>query len=260
LAPYLGVKLSSTWAGLNLELRQVGLNWQLLILPADSFEKERVLLEIVPWMGFVDRPEYLHTLQSEKKEYQPLRMLAWPNLCEDGLYSNQTAAEGAWIQLSPFDLYGVERYGRLVDQILQRELVSGYGCALIKVPDQSIGVARQVLGLEVTAEKHEIKVIQALSPEDLIKLERSLVKENASGQARQLKKRHEEIIKLQECPVCSGVVRVICQQPFGFVANCLACKTQRYLRSDGTTKKFEQSLAGLSEFKLVGRRSFVCKI
>lgn len=260
LTPYLGVKLSSTWAGLNLELRQVGLNWQLLILSDDSFKKERVLLEVVPWMGFVDRPDSFHILQSEKQKYQPLRMLAWPNLCEDDSYSSQAATDGVWIQLSPFDLYGVERFGCLVDQLLQRELVTEYGCHITKVPTNSLRVAEKVPELYVSSGRHEIRVLQELPPESLEKVGRALFNDNASEQARQLKQRHEEIIGLQKCPVCSNFVKLNHQPPSGFFANCFSCKTKRYLRSSKTGKEYEQSFSGLSEFKQIGRRSFVCQI
>ncbi|CAO1659136.1 DUF2357 domain-containing protein [Halomonas sp. NYA30] len=260
LSPYLGVKLSSTWAGMNLELRQVGLNWQLLVLSADTLRKKRVLLEVIPWMGFVDRPDGFYPLQNDNQNHQPLRVLAWPNLREDSLYSNQSAAEGVWIQLSPFDLYGVERYGYIVDQLLQRELVSEYGCALIKIPARTMELAGQVSGLEVSAEQNEIKVLEALSSENLEKIERSLISENAFEQAKLLKKRHEEIIKLQTCPVCSEFVKLKNQQPVGFSLDCATCKTKRYLRINGERQEYEQSLGGYFEFKRAGRLSFLFRI
>ncbi|WNL42742.1 hypothetical protein RN347_02285 [Halomonas sp. PAMB 3264] len=260
LTPYLGVKLSSTWAGFNLELKQVGFNWQLLVSTADTLSEERVLLEVVPWMGFVGRPVDFYSLQNEKQNYQPLRMLAWPNLCEDSLHSNQAVAEGAWVLLSPFDLYGVERFGYLVDKLLQRELVSDYGRALIKIPAKTIGVAAQLSGLEVSAEKHEIKVLDALAPADFAKIERSLVNENALEQAWKFKKRHEEIMELQKCPICSGFVKLKCQKSTGFSIDCTNCKTQRYLRTKGEGQEYEQILSGNAEFKKVGRRSFIFEI
>lgn len=260
LAPYLGTELSSDWAGLSLELRQADLNWQLLVSRREPNTAEQVLLEVVPWMGVVGRPDDFNSLQNEKQNCQPVRVLAWPNLCEDSLHSNQAAVEGAWVQLSPFDLYGVERFGYLVDQLLQKEMVSGYGYALIKIPAKSIELAGQVSGLEVSTEKHEIKVLEAISPEDYAKIKCSLMNENAAEQASQFRKRNEEITELQKCPVCSSFVKLKCHESIGFVADCINCKTQRYLRTRGESKEYEQILSGNTEFKEVGRRSFIVKI
>ncbi|WP_138441369.1 hypothetical protein [Marinobacter alexandrii] len=258
LTPYLGNEFSSNWAGLNLKLKQVGLDWQLLLSPSDSNRAERVLLEIVPWMGLSDRPEDVQADQNDER--LSARILAWPNLSDDRLYSGEDAIDGVWVQLSPFDLYGVERFGRLVDQLLQRELVSGYGRPIIKVPTRSLEVAENVKRLAVNREKYQIRVLEALSPVDLSNVERSLESENAAAQASELDRRHQEIVALQKCPVCAGSVKVIHQEPSGFVADCGPCKTKRYLRSNGAGLEYEQSLAGLSDFRLVGRRSYSFQI
>jgi hypothetical protein len=258
LTPYLGTEFSSNWAGLNLKLRQVGLDWQLLLSLDDSNRAERVLLEVVPWMGLGDRPEGFPAEQNDER--LSARILAWPNLSDDRFYSGEAASDSAWVQLSPFDPYGVERFGRLVDQLLQRELVFGYGRPIIKVPTRSLEVAESVKGLAASMEKHQIRVLEALSPVDLSNVERLLASENAAAQASDLDRRHQEIVALQKCPVCAGSVKVIHQKPSGFVADCGSCKTKRYLRSNGAGLEYEQSLAGLSEFRLVGRRSFLFQI
>lgn len=258
LFPYIGNKLSSNWAGFDIELRQVGLDWQLVLSSPDSGSDERVLLEVIPWMGLGNR---LQDLSCEQQEtVRPVRMLAWPNLGEESLGSHEAATDGVWVQLSPFDLYGVERFGLLVDQLLQRELVFGYGRVLSKVPTRSIEEARLDAGLEVNPQAHQIRVLKALSQESVLAVEHSLVNENALEQARNLKRRHQEIVELQKCPVCSGFVEVVPQVSNGFIAVCSSCKTNRYLRNNVAGREYEQSLDGLSSFKTVGRRSFVCQL
>lgn len=258
LIPYLGHNLSSSWAGLHLELRQVELDWQLLLSPDDSSRAEQILLEVVPWMGLGDRPENLPTEQND--DHLSSRVLAWPNLSDDGLYSSEVATDGVWVQLSPFDLYGVERFGYLIDQLLQRELVSSYGRPIIKVPTESLQVAGRVKGLAVKPEKHQIRVLEALAAKDLSNVEQSLASENAAAQASDLHRSQHDIMALQKCPVCAGPVEVIHQEPKGFVADCRSCKTKRFLRSNGVGQEYEQSLSGLRDFRLVGRRSFLFQV
>ena len=250
LFPYIGNKLSSKWAGFDIELRQVGLDWQLLLSSPDSGSDERVLLEVIPWMGLSNR---LQDLSCKRQEtVRPVRMLAWPNLGEEPLGSDEAATDGSWIQLSPFDLYGVERFGLMVDQLLQKELVFGYGSALTKVPTKSLESAHLNAGLKVNPQKHQIRVLTALSQESLMAVEHSLVNENALEQARNLKRRHKEIVELQKCPVCSGFVEVVPQASNGFIAVCSSCKTNRYLRGN----EYEQCLDNEVNFSTIGRRSF----
>ena len=258
LQPYLGSSLKTAWAEMQLELRSVGLDWQLLLTSADDSVAERVLLEVVPWMGFVARPEGIASREVEQDGR--CRILAWPNLDADRLHTDEAFSDGSWLQLSPFDLYGVERFGYLVDQLLQRELVAGYGEPLTKIPTQTLAEAGQVAGLGVNHQSHEFAVLEALSPESLPMLEQSLVGANATAQARQLRRRQQALLALQKCPVCSQSVKVTHQRPDGFIADCLSCKTKRYLRSQQGRREFEQILAGQSEFRLVGRRSFVCQL
>jgi hypothetical protein len=258
LLPYLATNLTSEWAGLNLRLRQVGLDWQLFLPPADSNQVERVLLEVVPWMGFANRPESID--RQLGKNIGLSRVLAWPNLGEDNLQCEGAPTDGSWVQLSPFDLYGVERFGYLVDQLLQRELVSAYGRPIRKVPNKSIDVAAHIAGVEASASAHEIRLVEALPAEVFSKIEGSLIGENALAQAQQLWRRQQEILELEKCPVCSGDVRVIYQQPDGFMADCSSCKTKRYLRSNGRGREYEQCIAGLTDFKQVGRRSFLFQL
>tara|TARA_R110001599_G_scaffold334059_4_gene550219 strand:+ start:410 stop:2245 length:1836 start_codon:yes stop_codon:yes gene_type:complete len=258
LTPYLGTELSSNWAGLNFKLKQVGLNWQLLVSRDELNTVEQVLLEVVPWMGLCDRPDDVQT--EHNHDHPSSRVLAWPGLNDDRLYSSEAATDGVWVQLSPFDLYGAERFGYLIDQLVQKELVSEYGRPIIKVPTQSLKVAEKVKGLAVKSEQDQIRVLEALALVDLSNVERSLEGENAAAQASDLHRRYQDIMALQKCPVCAGSVKVIHQKPSGFAADCGSCKTKRYLRNNGAGLEYEQILAGLSDFRLVGRRSYLFQI
>lgn len=254
LAPYLRTEFSSRWAGLNLELRQVGLDWQLILSPDDSSRTEKILLEVVPWLGLGERP---NELSAEQNFDHPLsRVVAWPKLTDEHLYSSEVPINGIWIQLSPFDLYSVERFGYLIDQLLQRELVAGYGCPILKVPANSLRIAQEIKGLAVESKRHEIRVVEGLSEGDLSMVERSLVDDNAVSQVRELGRRQQEIMVLERCPVCSSPVKLVHQEPSSFATDCKSCKTKRYLRVNGAGVEYEQKLAGSRDFRVVGRRSF----
>ncbi|WP_286715706.1 hypothetical protein [Marinobacter sp. tcs-11] len=254
LVPYLGTELSSRWAGLNLVLRQVGLNWHLLLSSNDSSGLEKILLEVVPWMGLGERPEVPQIKQNLDGTLS--RVLAWPNLSDDHLSSTEAATDGVWVQLSPFDLYGVERFGYVIDQLLQRELVTGYGCPILKVPAKSLRIAKEIKGLVVEPKRHEIRVVEVLTTGDLSRVERSLFDDNAADQVSELGRRQKEIMALERCPVCSSPVKLIHQQPSGFATDCKSCKTKRYLRLNGANVEYEQKLADSRDFQVVGRRSF----
>ncbi|PSL13083.1 hypothetical protein CLV44_11480 [Marinobacterium halophilum] len=258
LLPYLGNKLSSKWARFNIELRQVGFDWQLVLSSADSDSDGRILLEVIPWMSMGSRLHDVSFVLQEKE--RPVTMIAWPNIDDKSLCSGGAATEAIWVQLSPFDLYCVERFGLLVDKLLQSELVSGYSAAITKVPTKTLKSMPFDAGFEVNEEKHQFRILKALTNEHLSKVESSLVHDNALQQTRDLKRRHEEIVELQKCPVCSGPVEVVHQAPSGFIAACSSCKTNRYLRGNAMEREYEQSLDGLISFELVGRRSFLCKL
>ena len=258
LVPYLGTGFTSSWADMELHLTQVGLNWQLLLSPITpnvTNSKNRVLLEVVPWMGLGERPELSQA--SHDLDHSLSRVLAWPNLSEDAFVNGEAATDGVWVQLSPFDLYSVERFGYLIDQLLQRELVAEYGRPITKIPTRSLEVAKQVKGLEVEEHRHQISVFEALSAEDLSKVEKALISENAVGQARALRRRHASLIALKACTVCGASAEIVHQRPTGFVSECRSCATKRYLRASGDGFEFEQNLAGLNDFRQVGRRSFL---
>ncbi len=67
--------------------------------------------------------------------------------------------------------------------------------------------------------------------------------------------RHQELVALQECPVCRTRIRLILQQPAGFKANCGWCATERYLRHQVRHWVYEQKLSGEVDFRKVGRRA-----
>lgn len=258
LTPYLENRSEPEWAGRELRVKQVGLDWQLLLSSAAHGESERVLLEVVPWMGLVSRPEKLASGRPAQSSFE--RILAWPDLDSERSYSVEKPVDDMWIQLSPFDLYGVERFGSVVDQLLQRELATGYGCPLSKVPTKTLELAKQFSGVEVSVDKHELRLYEALSPGDFSKLDFSLLKENATRLSEQLRARHQELVQLQSCPVCDAFVRVVRQRPAGFIAECSTCRTKRFLRSSSAKREYEQRLDGRIEFKDVGRRSFVLSV
>ncbi|GLR62807.1 hypothetical protein [Marinospirillum insulare] len=251
LLPYINSGYSADWAGKHLELRQEGLDWKLLLRsPGDK--GERVLLQVVPWLGFVPRPE---EISQQQPGDSPL-YIAWPNLDEDFSDSAEQPTNDCWIPLSPFDLYAVERFGRVIDQLLQYELAKQYGQPLSKIPNKPLQVAESIKAVSADQERHEMRVLEALQAEDLSKLEKALLDENAEEQARQLSQQNNNIVQLQVCPVCSALTQLVHQSPNSFRIRCRLCRTDRYLIEQSRGKKLQQKLEGSSEFKIVGRRGF----
>lgn len=243
LAPYLDGKDEAQWAGRTLSLRSSGLEWELVsALPGEG---AKVVLTVVPWFSFTERPG--------DAPGQPQRIIAWPALEQ---VSNEAALEAGWIALSPFDLYGVERFGHLVDAILWQPLLQAYGTPITKVPGtvmRGAGEPGSAISLEPGLAQ---MVLREVLPEKyLARLQQALNAANASQQAETLGLRHQELVALQACPLCGSPVRLVLQQPAGFKANCGSCATERYLRHQARHWVYEQKLNAEVDFRKVGRRA-----
>lgn len=243
LAPYLDGKDEAQWAGRTLSLRSSDLEWELVsaIRGADA----KVLLTVVPWFSFTDRPG--------DTPGQPRRVIAWPALEQ---VSNEAALESGWIALSPFDLYGVERFGHLVDAILWQPVLQAYGTPITKVPGTVMrGVGEPVSALSLEPGSAQMVLREVLPEKHLAHLQQALNAANASQQAETLGLRHQELVALQACPVCGAPVRLVFQQPAGFKANCGNCAAERYLRHQARHWVYEQKLNAEVDFRKVGRRA-----
>jgi len=252
LLPYMKQQFIAEWAGAHLELRQDGFDWSLALTSPDKKEM-RVLLKVIPWLGLVSRPE-------EIKPKAPFTLIAWPNLNEDLENSDEAPTDGCWVPLSPFDLYVVERLGRVIDQILHRELVSDYGQPLQKIPTKSLEHINGLEGLAISEQYHEIRILEELQPETLSKVKEALLNENAAQQAKQLEHLNHKINQLQICPVCSSKTKLVPQQSNGFRISCDSCKTKTYFQRLPKAMEYMQELEGFVDFKKVGRRGFVVNI
>lgn len=243
LAPYLNGRDEAQWAGRTLSLRSSGLEWELV--SAITGEDAKVVLTVVPWFSFTERPD--------DTPGQPVRIIAWPALDQ---VNNEAALEAGWIALSPFDLYGVERFGHLVDSILWQSLLQAYGTPITKVPGTVMrGAGEQVSAISLEPELAQMVVREVLPEKHLAQLQQSLHAANAIQQAETLGLRHQELVALQACPVCGSPVRLVLQQPAGFKANCDSCATERYLRHQARHWVYEQKLNAEVDFRKVGRRA-----
>lgn len=243
LHPYLDGKEEAQWAGRTLSLRSSGLEWELVssIRGTDA----KVVLTVVPWFSFTERPGHIPG--------QPQRIIAWPALEQ---VSNEAAFEAGWIALSPFDLYGVERFGQLVDSILLQPMLQAYGQPITKVPGAVMhGAGEPVTAFTLEPAAARMVLREVLSQKRLAQLQQALNAENASQQAETLGLRHQELVALQACPVCGKTVRLVFQAPSGFKANCSGCATERYLRHQARHWVYEQKLNGEVDFRKVGRRA-----
>ncbi|EJM69377.1 hypothetical protein [Pseudomonas sp. GM55] len=243
LEPYLQGKDEAQWAGRTLSLRPSGLEWELSssIRGADA----KVLLTVVPWFSFTDRPGDAHG--------HPQRVIAWPALDQ---VSNEAALDAGWIALSPFDLYGVERFGHLVDSILWQPVLQAYGKPITKVPSTVMhGAGEPVSAISLEPGAARMVVREVLPDKRLAQLQQALSAANASPQAEALLLRQLELVALQACPVCEEPVSLVFQQPAGFKANCGRCTIERYLRHQARHWEYEQKLGGEVDFRKVGRRA-----
>lgn len=246
LRPYLHGQDEGIWAGRRIRLQQSGLEWQLVRFASSEHAAEDVLLTVVPWLTDVPLSEELQHLPVE-------RFIAWPTI---GQEPQQSAYQGNWITLSPSDMYCVERFGLLIDQVLSRHVLKSYGQPLTKMPAKALVLADGASGLHVDHQTHVLEVREALSNELLAQLKKALIAANASQQGVALEERHQEILSLESCPVCKGKVELVFQSPAGFRANCGECGTERYLRQQNDGRVFDQLAAGKIDFRTLGRRAF----
>lgn len=243
LHPYLAGKSQGAWAGRSLSLRQQGLEWQLVSTDANPAE-ERILLTVVPWL--TQGVPFQQVLPEN-------RFIAWPAL---GQELPQVAFAEQWIPLSPSDMYCEERFGLLVDRVLQRQLLEKYGDPLEKIPTDVLAQTQDSAALFVDQQAKKMQVREALADELIAELNAALHSENALRLASDLRMRNEEIKALQICPVCKGSVHFAFQNPAGFKISCAGCGAERYLRCQKYTREYEQLVAGERSFRVHGRRAW----
>lgn len=246
LRPYLHGQDEGAWAGRHIRLQQIGLEWQLVSVASSEPAAEDVLLTIVPWLTEVPWSEDLHQLPVE-------RFIAWPAI---GQEPQQSACQGSWITLSPSDMYCVERFGQLVDQALYRMVLSSYSRPLTKIPVKVLTLADGIHGVHVDHQAHALEVRET-EPEESVKLlKNALIAANSTRQGLALEQLNQEILALENCPVCKAKADLVSQRPAGFRTNCVGCGTQRYLRQQDGRFIFEQVVSGRAEFLTIGRRAF----
>lgn len=244
LKPYLAGKVDGIWAGRQLELRQKGLEWELAV---SGDAEDAVLLTVVPWL----------TTGMPVEEGLPVdRVIAWPAIGQD---LPENAFVGQWVPLSPSDMYCEERFGLLVDCILQRLLLENFGQPLMKVPSAVFSHTDSSSAMKMDPHAKALQVRGVLAEGVLSELQALLVSANAIQQSADLFRRNEEVRALQTCPVCGSKVRLIFQSPAGFKANCEECGTERYLRGERGQREFEQLVAGKRDFRTLGRRGWVLR-
>ncbi|MGM1051029.1 MAG: hypothetical protein ACQEXO_01355 [Pseudomonadota bacterium] len=243
LQPYLGGKVEGIWAGRTLELRQQGLEWELVTKVPTSTE-ESVLLTVVPWL----------TSWAVSEQVLPAnRFIAWPAI---GQELPEDPFSEQWIALSPSDMYCEERFGLLVDRTLQGLLLEHYCQPLEKVPAAVLSRAKASSALHVDLHGNRLQLREVLPEALMEELKTALHTANALRLGSDLLQRNEEIKALQICPVCRGKVRLFFQSPSGFKANCAGCGIDRYLRDKNGAREFEQLVAGIRDFRTVGRRGW----
>lgn len=247
LHPYLAGKSQGDWAGRSLSLRRQGLEWELVSTGATPAE-ELTLLTVVPWLTPGAPP--LQALPDN-------RFIAWPAL---GQELPQEAFAKQWIPLTPSDMYCEERFGLLVDRVLQRLLLEKYGEPLEKIPSAVLARTQSSAALFVDQQAKKVQVREMLADELIAELNTVLHSANATRQANDLYMRNEEIKALQTCPVCKGNVRLDFQNPAGFKISCAGCGTDRYLRGLNGTREYEQLVAGERNFRVHGRRAWAMSL
>lgn len=252
LKPYMAGQDEAVWAGRKLQLKQTGLDWQLFSSEQVAGSESKLLLTVVPWLGFTKRPD--DALQCKDKKNNSSYVIAWPAI---GAVTSQSAMEENWIALSPFDLYCVERFGQLVDRTLYQQLLQHYSKPLERVPSQVMRLVFNKIGPAIYANdiKHQVVIREVLSDEIYAELKEALISANARQQAAMLDLRQQEIMAIQNCPVCYATVRLRSQEPAGFRASCSNCSTERYLREQGDKLVFEQKMDGTIDFLTTGRRT-----
>lgn len=157
-------------------------------------------------------------------------------------------------------MYCEERFGLLVDCVLQRLLLEKYCEPLDKIPTAVLERTQSSAALFVDQQAKKIRVREMLADELIAELNTVLYSANAIRVARDLHMRNEEIKALQNCPVCKCNVRLDFQNPAGFKISCAGCGTERYLRGLNGTREYEQLVAGERNFRIHGRRAWAMSL
>jgi len=250
LLPYLNGNNEGVWAGRAIRLQQSGLEWQLVSLATGEHTVDEVLLTVVPWFSSLSLPESL-------QQHPENRFIASPG---SGQAPDQASDHQGWILLSPSDMYCVERFGKLVDQVLCRKALLSYGRPLTKIPEKVLTLADGMPGVHVDHQAHALVLQEAVPDELVIKLKSALIAENATQLSCGLEQRNLMLRAFEKCPVCNEKVQLAFQKPAGFRAKCKACGTERYLRESNGNFEFKQKISGGEDFLKVGRRAFSIQI
>ncbi|MFM5388621.1 hypothetical protein ACET96_01310 [Aeromonas dhakensis] len=250
LHPYLHGNDEGIWAGRTIQLQQSGLEWRLVSIASGEHYADETLLTVVPWLSSTPVSEELQQLPVD-------RFIAWPNI---GQESHQAAHQVQWITLSPSDMYCVERFGLLIDQVLYRKVLQAYGKPLNKIPATVLALADGIPGLHVDHRAHALEVREVVSDEAVDMLKNALIAVNATQQGVALERLNHGLLALETCPVCRTRADLFYQDPAGFRANCEGCGTVRYLRQQNDLFVFDQIVSGRMDFRTLGRRAFSMQI
>ncbi|MCR9423742.1 hypothetical protein [Vibrio sp. RM-69-4] len=252
LFPYMGGQDECSWAGRTLRLQRDGLEWQLLSLSSDGSYPGEILLTIIPWISYLSLSE--EQIPLSKDQY-----IAWPSIGES---FHQCAYQKNFINLSPSDMYCVERFGLLIDQTLYQKVLSSFSKPITKIPTKILALAEKMDHISVDHQQCRLEIHGEIHKENKEKLRKALIGNNARKQASDLEFRYQEILFLGKCPVCSSTNEIIFQKP-GFKEKCDTCGLERYLRKTNGAFHFEQkylSRSGINDFLNIGRRGFSLRI
>lgn len=103
---------SGQWAGHDLAIRRTGYDWKILV-------DGQLRLTLVPWAYLQALPEGDLPLPGSG------RLVCWPGVERDAVLD--LAQAGMALQVSPLDLYVVERMAGCIAGLLTKVLLSGFG-------------------------------------------------------------------------------------------------------------------------------------
>ena len=211
------------WASRNFILKHDAHDWVLTQSDGSS-------LRIVPiaWFG-----KSINSFQS----LEPSRVLFWPG-------SPTSIAMPQCIPVSPLDLYVVEKVGKLIDEWILRQLLSGHGRKLGPLPTTSKKLTEAWQENFESISPTHVRLLAPIDDQkakelkDMLRGSANLQVENALGVAI------EEVAALAQ--LCGHKARFDPGQQQDFYCQCGTCDTTWSLRTTGKRRRFAMRPKGAS--------------
>ena len=171
----------------------------------------------------------------------------------------------SFVQISPLDLYVVERFGEVVDQWLGRCAGRNYAQSLAKIPS---AVSEELKAWKGRAVEVDGSSVRVLAPGTSAERERALSVARQTGSAQTveaLANAFAAASSLSTCPECgsTGIMAPGRHKTFWATCSVPSCQSSWGIQRQGARRTFRlepKNAASLQEFLAVGRSRFAIRL